>query len=235
MELPCYNALTFLFGILPLMAATLWGVFDFWEVHEWNLFGVLFVGARDIGRTFLVWDMGQWDLANNKTDSLLFEHNPDAVWIGLGLLRIWGKIGASLQDFAMRNLLLAISLSLIKHTIPLSKVFKKLGNQLANEIQYGPGRINEIHFEEAWKYYFRLRKVSAEINKTFSGLVKFIHMTNMLMLMYFMLTVVMKQQTPITFVLFLYDISMVVLFYIFGTMINDVVNSINPVTSVCQW
>lgn len=225
MELPGHKAQIFLFGILPMMDATLWGIFGFWRLEDWSWIDVLFTGARDIGRTFLVWDMGNLDIANNKTEMILFVNTPDAVWIGLGFIRIGARTAACLQDVAMRNLLLAISLSLLKHTVPLTKVFKMLGKQLANYVQHGHGHLNEEYFEEAWKYYFRLRKTSIEVNKAFAGLVKFIHMTNMLMLMYFMLTLVLKQQTPITFVLFLYEIVLVVLFYVSGTMINETVGN----------
>lgn len=114
MELPGYKILILAFGILPMIIATLWGVFDFWAFQDWSVVNKLYTGARDVGRTFLVWDMGNWDTANNKTESLLFDTTPDSVWISLGLLRILGKVAANLQDFAMRNLLLAISLSLIK-------------------------------------------------------------------------------------------------------------------------
>lgn len=231
-ELPSYKWLVVLCGILPMTAAILWGVFDFWSLKDWNLAQVIYNGAVDVGRTFVVWELGEWDTSNNRTEQLLFGNTPDAAWISLGIVRMCGEAAAAFKEFAMRNLMVAIGASLIKHTLHLSTLLSLLRPKLLASAQNGQTENNQEAFAKAWKYYFQIRQTSAEINKTFGGLAKCTHMTNMLMLMYFILTVISKQQTIISFILFLYDIALVALFYFIAMKIYDVVSGIGTMTLV---
>lgn len=229
MELPGYKSLAVLFGVIPMIAAILWGTFGNYPIKEWNWEVVLYFGAMDVGRTFLDWRQGMLQAGNNKSEELLFANTPDAAWIALGSLRSAGKVASQMQRFAMCNLMLALAVSLFKHTKPLTKVFKLLGNKLSLRVINSNFEQDETHFEEAWKYYFRLRKVSVELNREFGGVIKCTHMTNILSLLVILLNIVLSQQTVVTVIVDLYEVMIMLIFYTLATNVNKVVRDKNDI------
>lgn len=223
MELPGYKSLVVLFGIIPMIVATLWGLFGFWTLKDWNWEVVLYFGAMDVGRTFIVWEQGMLPAGNNRTEELLFLTTPDSVWISLGSLRLAGKMAAKLQRIAMCNIVLVLAVSLYKHTKPLSRVLRLLGNQLALGVIDSQVQYDKSQYEEAWKYYFRLRKASIQMNLAFGGVIKCTHITNMFSLLVTLLSIVFGHQTLLTFLNSLYDVFLMLIFYILAIKVNQVV------------
>lgn len=223
MELPGYKSLVLLVAVIPMIAATLMGMFGFWTLTDWSWIAILYYGAVDIGRSFVIWKQGMLEAGNNKTEELLFVHTPDEVWIALGSLRFALKVAAGLQRFAMCNILLVLSVSLFKHTTPLTRVFKLLGSQLSLEATNPQAQHDQSQFEATWKYYFRLRKTSLEMNRAFGGVIKCTHTTNTLSLLVILLYTVLSEHTVLSFILSLYEVLLIISFYILATKVNQVV------------
>lgn len=223
MELPRYNSLVVLVGVLPMIAASFWGVFGFWSVKDWSWERTLYFGAIDVGRTFVVWEKGMEEAGNNKTEQLLFVYTPDAAWIALGSLKLSGKVASQMERFAICNLMVALAVSLFKHTKPMIRVFKMLECGLALGVTDSQVKYDESQFEEAWKYYFRLRKTSVEMNRAFGGLIKCAHITNTFSFLFILVVTVFSEHTVITFVLFIYDVMLMLIFYTLATKVNQVV------------
>lgn len=223
MELPDRKALVLLSGVVPIVVSLLWAVFNFYSFEEWNWEKVFYFGARDVGRTFLVWEKGMMEVANNKTEELLFIYTPDTVWIVLGIVQMIGAAADYLQHSSLHWIMLACAMSLFKHTSPMGTAFKLLGNELARGLVNCEVPHNSERYEKTWKYYFHVRRTSKNMNKVMGGVVISNHITNVLRLLAFLVVAVLNDLTVLTCCIFLCDIAHILAFYILATRINQAV------------
>lgn len=175
----------------------------------------------------MVWRRGDASRELEKMQDNFLDKS-DARWITIGVIGIICTIAKSLESYAIRHFMLALTLSIKRHCDAWKRVIKQLGRYQNAESAEENDR---QRLEQIWTYYFEIRRCSQNINKQFGILMKFIHVSNMLVLAFFIARIVTSEHTTISFCLFLYEVALILLFSFTASRIALVVRSIyNTVT-----
>lgn len=138
----------------------------------------------------------------------------------LGSLGILCTAARCMIGYAIRHFIVDLALS-IKHHCDAWKSFIKRPDSMRNSPMLEETQRERL--ENVWIYYFEIRRTSQLINKYFGVAMKFIHVSNMLELAYFVAQVVQSEHTTITFFLSLYEVGLILLFSFIASRVSSVV------------
>lgn len=198
-------------------------VFHYECFMDWSFDDVIKQWGLTLGSVIFTWD---WDESRryNATNILyneIYERDFPPVWTTpLGILGVILRACGSLHEFAMINLLFIIGLSFRKYTAAFTKVIRSTKNRN----QWGfPGVSGSPIMDKLWNFYQSIRTTSQEINNCYGIWMKSLHVNNLMMLAFFILLCVIDEHSEVTFISYLYIISITLYSYYIASSISDTV------------